>query len=164
MSTARRRLRSPRSPSGICTHHGHTKLLQYFKLEPWNVKVKVMGVVKGQGHIVGSVSNWFISFSFHINQTNNSWDTVISKFELEKSTINVMGEFEVTQSTRYGSNPYTSFSFYVNRTTIHKLWAIECLTLKKTHPKFKKKNPKIVSDRVSSNTDQVISIPRGYGY
>ena len=51
-----------------------------------------MGMVKGQGHIVGPESNWFNSFSFHINQTNTSWDTHILKFDLEKPKVKVMGE------------------------------------------------------------------------
>ena len=55
----------------------------YFKLWPWSFKVKVLGMVKGQGHIFGPVSNWFVSRFFQINQTNNSWDTVISKFDLQ---------------------------------------------------------------------------------
>ena len=46
-----------------------------------------MGVVKGQGHIAGEVSNWFASFSLHINQNNISWDTVISKFEPSKVKV-----------------------------------------------------------------------------
>ena len=43
-----------------------------------------MGVVKGQGHIVGPEANWFAAFSFQINQSNNSLDTAISKIDLEK--------------------------------------------------------------------------------
>ena len=64
----------------------------YFKLWPWNLKkVKVMGVVKGQGLIVSPVSNWFAFFSFHINLTNNSWDTAISKYDLEKIQDQIHG-------------------------------------------------------------------------
>ena len=58
-----------------------------FRLWPWNSKVKVMGVVKGQCHTVGPVSCQLTSFSFHINQTNNSRDTAISKFDLEISKV-----------------------------------------------------------------------------
>ena len=64
----------------------------YFKLWPWNFNIKAMGVVKGQGDVVSPVSNWLTSFLFHINQTNNFWDTAISKFVLEKSKVKVMGE------------------------------------------------------------------------
>ena len=31
-----------------------------------------MGEVKGQGHITDTVSNWWTSIKFHINQTNRS--------------------------------------------------------------------------------------------
>ena len=53
-----------------------------------------MGVVKGQGHIVSPVSYWFTSLSFHIKQTNNSWDTAISKFHLETSKYTAADEVE----------------------------------------------------------------------
>ena len=45
--------------------------------------VKTMHVVKGQGHIVGSTTNWFILFSFQTNHHCHSWDTAILKFDLE---------------------------------------------------------------------------------
>ena len=44
----------------------------YFQFGPSKFKVKVMGVVKGKGHIVGLLSYLFASFAFHINQTNDS--------------------------------------------------------------------------------------------
>ena len=37
----------------------------YFKFWPWNFKVKIMGMVKGQDQ---PNIYWFASFSFHINQ------------------------------------------------------------------------------------------------
>ena len=48
-------------------------------------KVKVMGEVKGQGHIVHPASNRWTSFSFHINPTNHSWDMSNGVFDLEKT-------------------------------------------------------------------------------
>ena len=86
----------------------------YFRLWPWNSKVKLMGVVKGQSYTVGPVS---YSFSFHINQTNNSWDTAISKFDLETSKVKVMsdvkGQGHISSPV---SNQCTSFTFHINRT------------------------------------------------
>ena len=74
-----------------------------------------MGVVKGQGHTVGPVSYQFASFSFH-NQTNNSWDTAISKFDLEKSKVKVMSEVKGEGHIVYPvSNRCTSFLFPINR-------------------------------------------------
>ena len=88
-------------------HHGHTKSISwithilfvhcqsaapflrkgYFRLWPWNSKVKGMGVVKGQGHTIGPVSYQLTSSSFHINQTNNSGDRAILKLDLETSKV-----------------------------------------------------------------------------
>ena len=48
-------------------------------------KIKVMGEVKGQGHIVHPVCNRCTSFSFHINRTNHSWDMSNRVFDLEKT-------------------------------------------------------------------------------
>ena len=47
-------------------------------------KVKVISEVKGQGHIY-PVSKRCISFSFHINRANHSWDMAIIVFDLEQS-------------------------------------------------------------------------------
>ena len=44
-----------------------------------------MGEVKGQGHIVHSVSNRCTSFLFHMNRTNHSWDMSNRVFDLEKT-------------------------------------------------------------------------------
>ena len=51
-----------------------------------------MGMVKGQGYIVSPVSNLLASFSFHIKQTNNSWDTAITRCDLKKSKVKVISE------------------------------------------------------------------------
>ena len=48
-------------------------------------KVKVISEVKGQGHILYPVPNRCTSFSFHINQTNHSWDIAEIVFDLEKT-------------------------------------------------------------------------------
>ena len=44
-----------------------------------------MGEVKGLDHIVHPVSKRCTSFSFHINQTNHSWDMSNRMFDLEKT-------------------------------------------------------------------------------
>ena len=77
-----------------------------------------MGMFKGQGHIVDPVSSWFTSFLFHINQINNSWDTAISKFYLEKSGVKVMIKMKCQgHIVDPVSNQCTSFLFYVNHAT-----------------------------------------------
>ena len=51
-----------------------------------------MGVVKVHSHTIGLVS-YLICFLFVSHQSDhNTWDTAISKFDLQKSKINVMGE------------------------------------------------------------------------
>ena len=76
-----------------------------------------MDVVKGQGHTVGPEFYWFASFLFHTNQANNSWDTVISKYELETSKLKVMSAVKVQGHILYPvSNRCTSFSLHINPT------------------------------------------------
>ena len=80
-----------------------------------NSKVKVMGVVKGQGHTIGPASYQLTSFSFHSNQTNNSADRAILKFDLE--TSKVMSEVKGQGHILYPvSNQCNSFLFHINRT------------------------------------------------
>ena len=53
-------------------------------------KVNVMSEVKGQGHILYPVSNRCISYSFHINRTNYSWDMTKILFDFEKTNSNFL--------------------------------------------------------------------------
>ena len=107
----------------------------------WNSKVKVMGVVNDQGHIVSPVSYQCASFSFHINQTNNSWDTAILKFDPETSQVKVMSEVKGQGHILYPvSNRCTSFSFRINRTNHSWDMAKIVFDLEKPHPNFLKKN------------------------
>ena len=55
----------------------------FFKIWPWKSKVKVMGEVTVQSHIVGLASYRLTSLSFHVNRPSHSWDTAFSKFDLE---------------------------------------------------------------------------------
>ena len=145
-------------------HHGHTSqqhghelithilfvpcqsavsFLRYsnFRLWPWNSKVKVMGVVKGQCHTVGPVSYQLTSFSFHINQIDNSLNTAISKFDLETSKVKVLSEVKGQGHILYPvSNWCTFFLFHINRTNNSWDMAKIVFDLEKTHPKFLKQN------------------------
>ena len=49
----------------------------YLKIWHWKSKVKVMGEVKGQGHIVGPTTYRLKSLSFHVNQPSDSCDMAI---------------------------------------------------------------------------------------
>ena len=132
MSAARRRLKSSRSlsctsahptmvtlvnvmvmngwPSSLSFHVNqppHSWDKSYFRLWPWNSKVKIMGVVKGQGHTIGPVS----------------YDRSISKFDLETSKVKVMSEVKGQDHILYPvSNQCTSFSFTSIRPTIPEIW------------------------------------------
>ena len=55
----------------------------YFKIWPWKYKVKVMGVIKGQGHLVCPASKPFnfFSFQFNANWTNHSSDMAKRSFD-----------------------------------------------------------------------------------
>ena len=55
--------------------------IRLFKIWPWKSKVKVIA----QGHKVGITPYQFISLSFHVDQPSHSWDTAISKFDVENS-------------------------------------------------------------------------------
>ena len=52
-----------------------------FKIWPWKSKVKVIA----QGHKVGITPYQLISLLFHVDRPCHSWDTAISKFDVENS-------------------------------------------------------------------------------
>ena len=169
MSTARRRLKSPRSLSGTSAHPSMVTQVNIMVMNGWltsfsfivnrqlsigrpipeiklfqtltlNSNVKVMGVVKGQGHTIGPVSYQLTSFSFNINQTNNSGDRAISKYDLLTSKVKVMSEVKGKGHILYPvSNQCTSFSFHINRTNHSWDMAKIVFDFEKTYPKFLKK-------------------------
>ena len=55
----------------------------FFKIWPWNLRVKVMDEVTVQSHNVGVTSYRLTSLSFHVNRPSHSWDIAFSKFDLE---------------------------------------------------------------------------------
>ena len=162
MSTARRRLKSPRSLSGRSAHPTMVTL----------VNIMVM-------------NGWITSFSFHVNRPPHSWDKAISDPDLEtpRSRSWVWSRGKVIQSSQYhinslpihftsdqqflrysyfeiwpwniqgqghevkgqghilypGSNRFTSYLFHINRTNHSWDMAKIVFDLEKTHPKFLKK-------------------------
>ena len=87
-----------------------------------------------------NVSYQLTSFSFHINQTNNSGDRAISKIDLETSKVKFMSEVKGQGHILYPvSNQCTSFLFHVNLTNHSWDMAKIVLDLEKTHSKFLKK-------------------------
>ena len=165
MSTARRRLKSPRSLSGTSPHPTMVTLVNimvmngwltsfsfHVKRPPhsWDIAISDSDLEtprsrswvwsRGKCRTVGPVSYQLTSFSFHINQTNNSWDTAISKFDLETSKVKVMSEVKGQGHILYPvSNRCTSLSFHINPTNHAWYMAKIVFDLEKTHPKFLKK-------------------------
>ena len=89
----------------------------FFKIQPWKSKVKVMGEGKVENHNMGPTFYRLTSLSFHVNQPSHSWDTNFSKFDLSwKSKVKVMVEIKV-ESHKVGVTSYqlTSLLFHVNR-------------------------------------------------
>ena len=141
-------------------HHGHTS--QYHDLHPFRSmsighpipEIKLFQTLtlkfqlKGQGHGCGQRARSYNRpsiilthfLTFNINQTNNSWDRAISKFDLETSKVKVMSEVKGQGNILYPIfNSCNSFSFHINRTNHSGDMAKIVLDLEKTHQKFKMK-------------------------
>ena len=75
-------------------------ILRYstFKIWPWKSRVKVMGEVTVQSDNVGLTSYRLTSLSFHVDRPSHSWDTALSKFDLENQGWRswVRSQFKVT--------------------------------------------------------------------
>ena len=68
-----------------------------FDLERSNFKV--IGEVKGQGHIVHPVYNWHTSYLFHFNQNNHSWFMTSRMFDLEEIHPKILKESDTLPTT-----------------------------------------------------------------
>ena len=110
MSTARRRLKSPRSLSSTFTHPTMATL----------ISIMVM-------------NGWLTSFSFHVNRPSHSWENAISDSDLEtpKSRSWVWSRGEVIYSAQYPINSLP-FHFPSIRPTIPERQLYRNLTLKHT--------------------------------
>ena len=73
--------------------HPLIPIIELFLNWPSKSKVKVIA----QGHIVGITSYPLISLSSHVDQPSHSWDTAISKFDLDNSRSSscVMSKFKI---------------------------------------------------------------------
>ena len=75
-----------------------------FHIWPWKFTVKVMSMVKPNGHIWGLKFSWYVCFSFHGKRTIFGWDIANSMFDLENSRSrswprsNLMVTFEAQSS------------------------------------------------------------------
>ena len=98
-----------------------------FKIWPWKSKVKVIA----QGHKVGITTYRLISLSLHVNRPSRSWDTAISKFDVENSRSRswMRSKLKVTTWVQHSvdSHPFHSMSI---RHPIPELQLFQNLTLK----------------------------------
>ena len=138
----------------------------YFRLWPWNFnsKVKVMGVVKGQGHTICPVSNQINSPRFHFTSIRPT----IPEIELfrnltlkhPRSRSWVRSKVNVTYCTQYPNNALP-FRFTSIGPTIPEIWPKMVFDLEKHIRIFYRKFDKIkVSNRTPPKSNQVINMTR----
>ena len=93
----------------------------------WKSKVEV----KARAHITGLTPYRLIALSFHIDQPSHSWDTAISKFDIENSRSRswVRSKMKVTTWVQHlgDSHPFRSMSI---EHPIPELWLFQNLNLK----------------------------------
>ena len=186
MSTARQRLKSPRSLFATSTHptmvtlvYGH-EWMTHILFRSMSIAHPIPEIKAISDSVLGSPRSrsrsrvwskarsysWpsilLICFlSYHINHMNNSWDTAISKFDLETSKVKVMSEVKGQGHILYPvSNWCTPFSFHINWTNHSWDMAKIVFDLKKTHPKLKEKCQNNSLNRTSPKSNQVITMTR----
>ena len=103
----------------------------YLKNWPWKSKFKVMGEVKVKSHNVTLTSYRLTSLSFHVNRPSHSWDTAISKFDVENSMSRswVKSKLKVTTWGLHSVDSHPFRSMLLGH-PIPELWLFENLTLK----------------------------------
>ena len=95
-----------------------------FKIWPWKSKVTVIA----QGHRVGITPYRLISLSVHVDRPSHSWDTAISKFDIEnpRSRSWVRSKLKVTTWVQHSidSHPFCSMSIGhpIPELRIFKIW------------------------------------------
>ena len=153
MSTARRRLKSPRSLSGTSAHAATVTQVDIMVMNGWLTSFSFIvnrpphswdkaisdsdpetprsrSWVWSKGKVIHLAQYHINSLPFHL--TNNSGDRAISKFDLETSKVKVMSEVKGQGHILYPvSNQCTSFSFHINPTNHSWDMAKIVLTLKK---------------------------------
>ena len=98
-----------------------------FKVWPWKSKVKVIA----QGHKVGITPYLLLSLLFHVNRPSHSWDTAISKFDIENSRSRspVRSNLKVTMWVRHSVDWHPFCSMWIGH-PIPELRLFQNLSLK----------------------------------
>ena len=123
-----------------------------------------MGVVKGQGHVVSPVSD---SLPFRLTSIR---PTILEIQVHQNMTFKIQGQGNGWgQRSRSHSSPsiqpmhFLFISCHSDQPFLRWDMGIECLTLKETHLKFRKKSSpkKIVAYRIPPKSNQVMNMTRG---
>ena len=98
-----------------------------FKIWPWKSKVKVIA----QGHKVGITPYQLIFLSLHADWPCYSWDTAISKFDIENSRLRswVRSKLKVATWVQHSVDSHHFHSILIGH-PIPELWLFQNLTLK----------------------------------
>ena len=72
-----------------------------------------MGEVKIQSHNVSITSYRFTSLWIHVNQPSHSWDTAISKFDIDNSRSRSWVRSKLKVTTQHGSNIQSTHILFV---------------------------------------------------
>ena len=98
-----------------------------FRIWPWKYKVKVIA----QGHKVCITPYRLTSLSFHVDRPCHSWDTAISKFDVENSRSRswVRSKLKVITWVQHSVDSHPFHSMSIGH-PIPELWLFQNLTLK----------------------------------
>ena len=98
-----------------------------FKIWPWKFKVKVIA----QCHKLGITPYGLISLSFYVDRPCHSWDTAISKFDVENSRSMswVRSKLKVITWVQHSVDSHPFHSMPIGH-PIPELWLYQNLTLK----------------------------------
>ena len=98
-------------PFAPCQSPSHSWDNSMFKIWPCKSKVKVIA----QGHKIGLTPYRLISLSFHVDRPSHSWDTAISKFDVENSRLRSLVRSKLSHNMGPTFSRLTSLSFHVNQ-------------------------------------------------
>ena len=129
----------------------------------WNLKVKFMGVVIGQGTAVSLMSNWLTFFLLYTNLTNNSWYTIIWNVTLKNPRSGSWVRSKLHSSP--GIQPMHFVFFVMRKLEKLYLWdmANRAFELVKLEENFERKNiaGNKVSNRLYPKYNKVTNIASG---
>ena len=98
----------------IASDQCHIPIYSFSKIWPWKSKVMVMVEVNVESHNMDPTFYQLTSLSFHVNRLSHSYDTAVSKFDLEnpRSRSWMRWMLKITTSVQHSiySHPFHSMS------------------------------------------------------